>query len=70
MRGGGGGCAGHPAGGGASYFGVWQEKPTIGDGTRPAEPEDIRRVCRMLYAGSVLCLLVLCGLRLAALALG
>ena len=63
------GALGVQLGGGASYFGVWQEKPAIGDPLRPAEPEDIRRVCRMLYAGSVLCLLVLCGLGLGVQAL-
>ena len=62
------GALGIRLGGGASYFGLWRDRPAIGDGKRPAEPEDIRRICRMLYAGSVLCLLVLCALRLAWLA--
>ena len=43
----------------ASYFGKRVEKPYIGDGTRTAEPEDIRRACRMEYVGSAAGLLVL-----------
>lgn len=51
----------------ASYFGVPQDKPWIGDDTRPIRPEDIRRVCRLEYAGSILGLVLFCGLRLAIL---
>lgn len=53
----------------ASYFGKIHQKPWIGDDTRPIEPEDITRAGRMLYAGSVLALLLLCGARLGILAL-
>ena len=53
----------------ASYFGKIHQKPWIGDDTRPIQPEDITRAGRMLYAGSVLALLLLCGARLGILAL-
>ena len=53
----------------ASYFGKIHQKPWIGDDTRPIEPEDITRAGRMLYAGSVLALLLLCGARLGILTL-
>ncbi len=36
----------------ASYFGEKYDKPTIGDDTRPAEPADILRANKMLYAAS------------------
>ena len=49
-------------GGGNTYFGQLVHKPTIGDGDRPAEPEDIRRADRLLYATAILfvviCILV------------
>ena len=48
------------------YFGKLVEKPTIGDGDRPVEPEDIRRVNRLLYAGSLLSLLLFCLIPLIA----
>lgn len=48
----------------ASYFGQRLEKPYIGDRRREIEPEDIRRADRLLYAGSLLGLLVLGGVRL------
>ena len=41
-------------GGTHEYFGKPVEKPTIGDDERPAEREDIRRVCRLLYGTSLL----------------
>ncbi len=47
----------------AWYFGKRSEKPFLGDGTRNCEPEDIRRACRMEYAGSLLALALLCFLR-------
>lgn len=40
--------------GDAWYFGQKVEKPYIGDDTRPVEPEDIRRVDKLLYAASIL----------------
>ena len=42
----------------AVYFGTRYDKPYIGDDTRPIEPEDIRRACRMEYAGAFLGLLL------------
>ena len=48
----------------AYYFGSYYDKPYIGDDTRPIEPGDIRRACRMEYAGSLLALAVGCALRL------
>ena len=45
-------------GGGASYFGVWVEKPTIGDADRAIERADVKRSCRLLYGTSILWLVV------------
>ena len=53
------GALGVQLAGPASYFGVMHDKPTIGDATRPVEPEDIRRANRLLAATSV-ATLVLC----------
>lgn len=44
--------------GNASYFGVVHEKPFIGDALRPITVADIRRSHKMLYAASMLMLLV------------
>ena len=63
------GALGVQLAGPASYFGQVHQKPWIGDDTRPIQPEDITRAGRMLYAGSVLALLLLCGARLGILAL-
>lgn len=54
------GALGLKLAGDASYFGKLVRKPTIGDGERQIEPEDIRRANRLLYAASGLCLLS-CG---------
>jgi len=40
--------------GNAYYFGKLYEKPTIGDPIRPVEPEDIKRANRLMYAASIL----------------
>ena len=40
--------------GNAYYFGKLYEKPTIGDPIRPVEPEDIRKANHLMYAASVL----------------
>ena len=48
----------------ASYFGVLHEKPWIGDERRGIVPDDIRRACRLEYAGAVLGLAVLGALRM------
>lgn len=63
------GALGVQLAGPASYFGKIHQKPWIGDDTRPIEPQDITRAGRMLYAGSVLALVLLCGVRLGMLAL-
>ena len=44
--------------GDASYFGKIVHKPTLGDPTRPVEPEDIPRACRLMYATAGLFLLI------------
>ena len=48
----------------ARYFGVLHEKPWIGDERRGIVPDDIRRACRLEYAGAVLGLAVLGALRM------
>ena len=40
--------------GNAYYFGKLYEKSTIGDPIRPVEPEDIKRANRLMYAASIL----------------
>lgn len=42
------GALGIRLGGGASYFGVYVDKPTIGDAGRRAEPDDIIRAGRLM----------------------
>ena len=49
--------------GDASYHGVVHKKPYIGDDLRPVEPEDIPRVCRLLYATAILSLLFCAGIK-------
>ena len=46
--------------GNAYYFGKLYEKPTIGEPIRPVEPEDIKRANRLMYAASVLGILIFC----------
>ncbi len=52
------GALGVQLAGPASYFGVVHDKPTIGDNTRPIEPKDIVRACKLLSVTSVLALIV------------
>ena len=47
----------------ATYFGQYYDKPTIGDATRPIEPEDILRANRMMRAAGVLGLMAAAGIR-------
>lgn len=54
------GALGVQLAGDASYFGKVVHKPTLGDPTRPVEPEDIPRACRLMYATAGL-MLLLCG---------
>lgn len=49
--------------GNAVYFGRLHEKPYIGDDIRPVEPPDILRAHRLLYASSLLMLLLALILR-------
>ena len=44
--------------GDAWYFGKLHKKPYIGDDDRPVEAEDIRRANRLMYAASVLMLVI------------
>lgn len=44
--------------GDAYYFGKLYKKKTIGDDIRPVEAADIPRTCRLMYAASVLCMIV------------
>ncbi len=48
----------------ATYFGVRHDKPWIGDQRRAIVPGDIRRACRLEYAGAVLGLAVFGAARL------
>ncbi len=57
------GALGIELAGPASYFGKTVDKPFIGDPSREPDSEDILRANRMLYAASLLCLLVFGGLR-------
>lgn len=52
--------------GDAYYFGKLHKKPVIGDDTRPIEAEDIKRVNRLLYAVSLLAVILLLLIRLFA----
>lgn len=50
--------------GDAWYFGTLYHKPVIGDALRPAEPEDIQRANRMLYAAELLAFLMFAAVRI------
>ena len=52
------GALGVQLAGPAYYFGEYYPKPTIGDALRPIEPEDIRRANKMMYAESLMALLL------------
>ena len=52
------GALGIQLGGVNYYFGALVEKPSIGDDTRPVEPEDIPRANRIMYAAAGLALAV------------
>lgn len=55
------GAMGIMLGGGASYFGKWVDKPTIGDETREIEIEDVDRAHRIMIVSysTFLCLILL-----------
>ena len=52
------GALGVQLAGPAYYFGEYYPKPTIGDALRPIEPQDILRANRMMYAASILALVL------------
>lgn len=56
------GALGVQLAGDASYFGKIVSKPTLGDPTRPVDPEDIPRACRLMYVTAGLFLLIFAGL--------
>ena len=51
--------------GDAYYFGKRYKKEYIGDDRREIEPEDIVRANRLMYAASVMALVILLGLKTA-----
>lgn len=53
------GALGVQLAGDAYYFGILQEKPTIGDDLRPVEAEDIKRANRLLYMTAALALILM-----------
>ena len=52
------GALGVQLAGPAFYFGEYYDKPTIGDPLRPVMPEDILKADRMMYAESILALVL------------
>lgn len=50
--------------GDAYYFGKLYKKKTIGDALRRIEPQDIKRANRLLYATSILAIVLFVGLRI------
>ena len=58
------GALGVQLAGPAYYFGEYYDKPTIGDPLRSIEPQDILRANRMMYAESVLALVIGLAVRL------
>ena len=56
------GALGVQLGGTHAYFGKTVVKPTIGDDTRPPEPEDIQRLNRLMFAAAGLTLAVIVGI--------
>lgn len=63
------GALGVQLAGPAYYFGEYYDKPAIGDALRPVEPKDILRADRMMYAESLLALVLGIALRLLVLAM-
>ena len=58
------GALGVQLAGPAYYFGEYYDKPTIGDPLREIEPRDILRANRMMYAESLLALVLGLAVRL------
>ena len=61
------GALGVQLAGPAYYFGEFYDKPTIGDALRPIEPKDILRTNKMMYAASLLTVLLAMGVSTALL---
>jgi adenosylcobinamide-phosphate synthase len=57
------GALGIALGGNAYYEGRLEEKPIIGDNTRPIECEDVKRSIALMYVSSLLFLPFACALR-------
>ena len=58
------GALGIQLGGDAVYFGTVHHKPTLGAPLRPIGRTDVGRSCKLMYAASLFCLVVLEGLGL------
>jgi adenosylcobinamide-phosphate synthase len=58
------GALGVRLGGGAHYFGVYHDKPTMGDAVKNVEYTDIRRANKLMYITGVLALILFGALRL------
>lgn len=58
------GALGLKLAGDASYFGKMVKKPYIGDEIRAIEPDDIKRVNKLMYVTSFICLFILVLLQL------
>jgi len=52
------GCLGIQLGGSSVYFGKVVEKPTIGNDTRQPEIYDINKTIKIMYATSILCVII------------
>ncbi|MFI3207468.1 MAG: CobD/CbiB family cobalamin biosynthesis protein, partial [Clostridia bacterium] len=52
------GALGVQLAGDASYFGSVMKKPTIGDAKREIEPDDIKKSNKLMYASSIIILII------------
>jgi adenosylcobinamide-phosphate synthase len=59
------GILGLALGGSARYNGALEEKPLIGDGTRRAEAEDIKKACKLMYVSALLFVPLAAGIETA-----
>jgi adenosylcobinamide-phosphate synthase len=60
------GALGLALAGSAYYGGILEEKPVIGEGGRKAEPEDIRKACKLMYVSALLFLAVVLAAEITA----